>query len=73
MAGTAGPHPTILTSRIDLLTYTGLLTQSAMTDLQMCELGGSIQKTLWQLCQLVFEETPGELRDKTGVEGCSCQ
>ncbi len=70
MAGTARPHPTILTS-YDQHSYTWLLTQSAMTNLQMCEMGGSIQKTLWQLCQLVFEETPGELRDKMGVWGCA--
>ncbi len=44
-----------------LYTTTGLLTHSAMTDLQTLELGGSTQKTLWQLCQLVILELPGEL------------
>ncbi len=36
-----------------------------MTDLQILELGGSTQKSLWQLCQLVVVEIPGELRDQT--------
>ncbi len=48
-----------------LYTTTGLLTHSAMTDLQLSELGGSTQKTPWQLCQPVAEEPPGELSDQT--------
>ncbi len=43
-----------------------------MTDLQMRELGGSTQKTLWQLCQLVLAETPGELRGKQECEAVYC-
>ncbi len=38
-----------------------------MTDLQLCKSGGSTQKTLWQLCQLVVFKIPGEFRDETGV------
>ncbi len=40
-----------------------------MTDLQDLEIGGSTEKTLWQHCQLVIVENPGEMRDKTGVLG----
>ncbi len=42
-----------------------------MSDLQKCETGGSTQKSLWQLCQLVVLEIPGEFRDETGVRGCT--
>ncbi len=42
-----------------------------MSDLQMCELGGSTQKSLWQLYQVVVWEIPGEFRDETGVRGCT--
>ncbi len=59
-----------MTSYTGLLAYIGHCTHSTKTDLQLCELGGSIQKTFWQLCQLVAVNIPGELRDQTGVRGC---
>ncbi len=40
-----------------------------MTDLQNLELGGSTQKTLWQLSQLVVIAKPGGWKDQTGVWG----
>ncbi len=51
-------------------TDTGPFTHSAMTDLQVCEFGGSTEKTLWQFCQLVIGEEPGQLRDHTGIQEC---
>ncbi len=42
-----------------------------MSDLQKFELGGSTQKSLWQLCQLVACKIPGEFRDETGERGCT--
>ncbi len=39
--------------------------------LQSLELCGRTKKTLWQLCQLVEKEDPGELRDQTEVWGCA--
>ncbi len=56
-----------MTSYTDLLAYTGHCTHFTKTDLQVCELGGSIQKTFLQLCQLVVVKIPG---DQTEVRGC---
>ncbi len=36
-------------------------TLQVFTYLQKLELGGSTKKTLWDLCQLVVAESPGEL------------
>ncbi len=47
-----------------MYTATVLFTHS---DLQTLELGGSTQKTLWQLCQVVVVEQPGGSRDQTEV------
>ncbi len=44
-----------------------------MTDLQNMELGGGTQKTLWQLCQLVAVEIPGEVKDDRSVKLCIMQ
>ncbi len=52
-----------------LLTHK-LFTHSAMTDLQIVELGGGTEKTLWQLCQLIVVEIPGEVRDHRSVKLC---
>ncbi len=49
-----------MTSYTDLFTYTGHCTHCTKTDLQDCELGGGIQKTFWQLCQLVAAKIPEE-------------
>ncbi len=43
-----------------------------MKDLQECELCGSTQKTLWQLCQLVARDIPGELRDQNNMYTAPC-
>ncbi len=43
-------------------TDTGPFTPSAMTDLQGIQFGGSTEKTLWQLCQLVVAKITGQLR-----------
>ncbi len=45
--------------------------QLLSADLQLLELGGSTQKTLRQLSQLVVVEESGEWRDQTGVWGCA--
>ncbi len=37
---------------------------STKTDLQVCEFGGSIQKTFWQLCQLVVAKIPGNRSER---------
>ncbi len=42
-----------------------------MTGLQSFKLYGSTKKTLWQLCQLVVIETPGECGDQAVVWGCA--
>ncbi len=67
--GCKQPDHTLWSCMTDLLTYTGPFTHSKITDLHISELGGSPQKTLWQLCQLVVAEMPGELRHQTGVRG----
>ncbi len=72
MAGKVRPYPTVLHDKLRWSPdITRIFTLFIMSDLQLYELGGSIQKTLWQLCQLVVAEIPGEFRDQTGVWGCA--
>ncbi len=58
----------VLYTDIVNITHTKLFTHSAMTDLQILEVCGSIKKTLWQHCQLVVVEIPGEWETKQECE-----
>ncbi len=70
MAGKVGPYPTVLHDKLRCSPdITRIFTLSTMSDLQILEWGGSTQKTICQLCQLVVAEIPWEFRHQTGVRG----